>query len=122
MYVQQQIQPPSQENLKLHQQHFPQQQAMPQRVFLQVLSVFASLSNHFFKASSCFGRETLVSPPPSKSPMTERAIVAIPAKRAESVEIIVKICYRIKIQILFDKGVFLSRNFSSVCLIPATCV
>ena len=36
MYVQQQIQRPFQENLKLHQQHFLQQQSMLQQPFLQV--------------------------------------------------------------------------------------
>ena len=81
MYVQQQIQQPFQENLKLHQQHFPQQ-AMLQRPFLQS----ASLSNHFFKISSSFGGEPPVPPPPPKTPVIARTIVEIVIEKAVNIE------------------------------------
>ena len=87
-----------------------------------LLSASANLSNHFFKAPSSFSREPPVPLPPPKSSMTESAIVAILAKRAERVEIIVTICSPIKIPVLSGKGVFLSRTFSRVFLILGTCV
>ena len=77
-------------------------------------SVFANLSNHFFRIPLSFGRKLPASLPPPKSPTIESIIVAIPAKRAERVEIIITICSRIKIRILSGKGVFLSRTFSRV--------
>ena len=57
-----------------------------------LFSAFAGLSNHFFKTSSSFDGEAPVPPPPAKSPMAESTIVSIPAKTAESVDIIVVIC------------------------------
>ena len=87
-----------------------------------LLSAFASLFNHFFKVPSSFNGGPPIPVSPPKSPMTESTIVDIPTKRAESVEIIVTICSRIKIRILPNKDVFLSRTFSGVCLILATCV
>ena len=87
-----------------------------------LLSASANLSDHFFKVPLSFGGEPPVPPPPPKSPMTESTIIAMPAKKAESVEIMVIICSQIKIRILSGKGLFLSRTFSRVCLNLATYV
>ena len=86
-----------------------------------LLSASANLSI-FSALPPSFGGETSVLSPPPKSPMTECTIVAIPAKRAESVQIMTTNCSRIKIRILYGKGMFLSRTFSRVCLILANCV
>ena len=48
-----------------------------------LLSASASPSNHFFKAPLSFDGGPPVPLPPLKSPLTESAIVVIPAKRAE---------------------------------------
>ena len=92
-----------------------------------LLSAFTSLSNHFFSRPLRLLMENLLSPPPApptlpRSPMTESTIVVIPAKRTVSVEIIVTIYSGIKVRILSGKCVFLSRTFSMVYLILATCV
>ena len=77
-----------------------------------LLSASASLSSHFFKAPLSFGGGPPIPPPPPKWPITESTIVAITAKKAESVEIIVIIYSRSKIQILSGKDVLLSKILS----------
>ena len=87
-----------------------------------LLSVSANLPDHFFRPSLSFGGGLPTPSPSPKSHMIESTIFAIPAKRAESVEIIVIICSRIKIRTLSGKDVSLSIIFSRVCLILATCL
>ena len=95
---------------------------MLQQLFLQVVSESASLSIHCFKVPLSFDGGPPARPTPPKSPMTESTIVAILVKKAVSVEIIATICSQIKVRILSGKDVILSRTFSRVCLIIATCV
>ena len=117
MYVQPQTQRSCLTNLKWHQQHSPPMVGNASTAFpASFLSVSANLSNHFFRVPLSFGEE------PPKSPMTESTIVVILVKRAESVEIIVIICSRIRIRILSAKELSSSRTFSRVCLILVTCV
>ena len=90
---------------------------------VSLLSASANLSNHFFKVPSSFDGEPPASPlPPQKTPVTARAIVEIVMDRAVSIAAIVIPCSRNKVQILPAKDVSLSRTFSKVCLILATCV
>ena len=118
MCVQQQIQRPFQENLKSHQQHSAST-AFP----TSLLSAFASLPNHFFKTPSFFdGGHPVPPPPPPKTPVMARTIVEMVIERAASIENMVIPCTRNKVQILSAKDVSLSRTFSRVCLILATCV
>ena len=88
-----------------------------------LLSVPANLSNHFFKVPLSFDGEPPSSQlPPPKTPVMARAIVEIVMDRAVSIVAIVIPCSRNKVQILSAKDVSLSRTFSKVCLILATCV
>ena len=59
-----------------------------------LLSAFANLCNHFFKASSSFGVEPLVPPPLPKTPVIARTIVEIVIERAVSTENLVIPCYK----------------------------
>ena len=84
--------------------------------FVSFLSASANLFNHFFNAPSSFGGEAgpppPPPPPPPKLPMAESTIVVIPVTKEVSVKITSAIYSRIKVRILSDKGVFLSRTFS----------
>ena len=123
MYVPQQIQWPFQGNLKLHQQHFPQIAGNASMAFpSSLLSASASLSNHFFKTPSSFvGDPPVPLPPPPKTPVMARKIVEIVIERAVKIENMVIPCSQNKVQIISTNDVFLSRIFSRVCLILATC-
>ena len=123
MYVQQQFQRLSQGNLKLHQQHFPQQQAMLQQPFLQFFWGRLPACLVIFSRPLCLFVEKLLSLcPPPKTPVIASIIVEIISERAVSIENIVIPCSRNRVLILTPKDVFLSRTFSRVCLILATCV
>ena len=64
MYVQQRIQRPCEENLKLHQKKLSTITGNATAAFsASLLSAFAGLSNHFFKTPSYFGGEPPVPPP-----------------------------------------------------------
>ena len=81
-----------------------------------------SLSNHFFKILLSFDAEP---PAPRRLPKTlvmPRIIVEIVMDRAVSIENMVMPCSRNKVRILSAKDASLSRTFSRVCLILATCV
>ena len=75
---------------------------------MQVMSAFASLSNHFFKAvlSLSFFWRTPVPPPPPKTPVIARTIVEIVIEKAVSIENIVMLCSRNKVRILSANDVF----------------
>ena len=89
-----------------------------------VLSASANLSNHFLKPLHLFDEEPLPPPPPPspKAPAMARKIVEIVTERAVRIEYIVMPCSWNKVRIFSAKDVFLSRTFSRVCLILATCV
>ena len=123
MCVQQQIQRTFPENLKWQPTTLPTIAGNASPAFpASLLSACANLSNYFFRVPLSFGGVPPVPTPPPKSPMTESTIVAMPVKKAESVEIMIIICSQIKIRIFSDKGLSLSKTFSRVCLILATCV
>ena len=82
----------------------------------------ANLSNHFFKAPSSFGKEPPVPLSSPNAPVIARAIVEIVIEREVKIENMVMPCPLNKVRILSVKDVFLSRTFSRVCLIFATCV
>ena len=87
-----------------------------------LLRASSSLSNHFFKVLLSFDAEP---PAPRRHPKTlvmPRIIVEIVMDRAVSIENMVMPCSRNKVQILSAKDASLSRTFSRVCLILATCV
>ena len=89
-----------------------------------LLIASASLSSQFFKSPYLL-MENLLSPlPPSppKTPAMARKIVGIVIERAVSIENMVIPCSRNKVRILCAKNVSLSRTFSRICLILATCV
>ena len=74
-----------------------------------LLSVSASLSNHFFKIPSSFGGEPhFPPPPPSKTPVMARTIVEIVIEKAVSIENIVhKIRYEFFLLMMyFDRELF----------------
>ena len=73
----------------------------------RLLNASAILSNHPLS----FDGGPFVPPTHPKSPMTESIIVVIPAIKAVSVEIIVIICSRLKIQIVSSKGIFSPITF-----------
>ena len=108
MCVQQRIQRPFQGNLKSHQQHFLQEQAIPQRPFLQVfLSASANISKHFFKTPSSFGEGPPVPlPTPPETPVMARTIVEIVIERAVNIENMVIPCSENKVRILSANDVF----------------
>ena len=83
-----------------------------------LLSASASLSN----PPSSIGGEPPVPPPPGKTPVIARTIVEMVIESAVRIENMVMPCSRNKIRILSAKDVFLSRTFSRVCLILATCI
>ena len=88
---------------------------------VSLLSAFATLSNHVFKLSSFGGGE-----PPTQTllppPVMKRTIVAMVIDRAASFEGMVIPRSLNRVGILSAKDASLSRTFSSVCLILATCV
>ena len=87
-----------------------------------LLRASASLSNHFVRVPLSFDGEPPVPPPPPKMRVVARAIVETVIQRAVSIENIV-IPYSLdKVRILSTKDIPLSRTFSRVCLILATCV
>ena len=59
---------------------------------------------------------------PPKTPVKASTIVEMVIERAVTIEKIVVPCSRNKVQNLSAKDVFLSKTFSRVCLILATCV
>ena len=81
-----------------------------------------SLSNHFFKVLLSFDAEPPAPQRPPKTFVMPRIIVEIVMDRAVSIENMVMPCSRNKVQILSAKDASLSRTFSRVCLILATCV
>ena len=89
-----------------------------------LFSASASLFNNLFKTPSFFDGEPPTTPPtPSQeSPVRASTIVEIVIERAVNTENMVMSCSQNKIRILFANEVFLSRTFSRVCLIHATCV
>ena len=60
--------------------------------------------------------------PPPKTPVKASTIVEMVIERAVTIEKIVVPCSRNKVRNLSAKDVFLSKTFSRVCLILATCV
>ena len=127
MYVQQQIQWPFLNNLKWHQQ--PSQdvrQCLNNLSYESFECICRRLSNHFFKTTACFDGESAAPPSAPKTPSYGKyncwnshwkgvqdwkyaLVMVIP-------------CSWNKVQILSAKDVFLSRTFSRICLILATCV
>ena len=87
-----------------------------------LLSVFASLSSHFFNIPSSFGGGPPASPPPQKIPVMASIIVEIVIEKAVSFENILMPCSENKVRILSANDVLRSRTFSRVCLILVTCV
>ena len=90
----------------------------------RLLIVFANLLNHFFKVFSYLGRkaEPPYLPSPQKTPVIASTVVEIVTDGVVSVDTIVIPCSQNKVRILPVKYVSLSRTFSRVCLILATCV
>ena len=86
------------------------------------LSAFANLSNHFFKTPWSFGGEPPVPHPPPKTPVIARTIFEIVIEKAIKIEKVVMPCSLNRVQILSNKDASLSRTFSIVCLILATCI
>ena len=86
-----------------------------------LLRTSASLSNHFFKVPLPFDGEP-VPPVPQKTPVMERTIVQIVIDRVVSIAAMVIPCSLNRMRILSPKDVSLSRTFSMVCFILATCV
>ena len=77
------------------------------------------------KTPSSLDGEPVASPPFSPKTRTivmASKIVEMAIERAVSAENMVMLCSRNKARILSAKDVFLSRTFSRVCLILATCV
>ena len=90
---------------------------------VSLLSASASLFNHFFKTPSSFHGKPPVPPlPPPKTPVMTRTIVEMVIERAVSIENMVIPCSRNKVRIISVNDTSLSRTFSRVCLILATCV
>ena len=88
-----------------------------------LLSASASLSNHFFRVPLSFDGGLTAPPlPPPKPPSMARTIVEIVMDWAVRIEAIVKPCSLNRIRILSARDISLSRTFSRVCLILATCV
>ena len=87
-----------------------------------LLSVFASLSNHFFNTPSSFGGGPPAPPPPQKIPVVANIIVETVIEKAVSIENILMPCSENKVRILSANDVLRSRTFSRVCLILVTCV
>ena len=83
-----------------------------------LLSASANLANH----PSSFHGEPPAPPFPPKAPVIARTIVEMVIERAVRIENMVMPCSRNKVRILSAKDVFLSRTFSRICLILATCV
>ena len=108
--------------LRWHQQHFLRWQVMPQRPSPRVFWVHLLTYLTIFSRPLSFGGEPPVPSPPSKSPMIESTVAAIPAQRVESPKNIVIICSRITIRIFSGKDIFWSRTFSRICLILTNCV
>ena len=79
------------------------------------LSASACLFNHLFKTPLSFG----VEPPPPPPPPPPK-IVEMVVERAVSIENMA--CSRNRARMFSAKDVFLSRNFSRVCLVLTTCV
>ena len=71
-----------------------------------LLSVFANLSNDFFKIPSSFGGKPPAPPPPPKTPVIARSIVEIVIQIAVRTENMVIPCSRNKVRILSAKDVF----------------
>ena len=86
-----------------------------------LLSASASLSNHFSGLPASWWRAP-VPPSPPETPVMMRTIVAMVTEKAVNIEKMVMPCSLNKIQILSARDVSLSRTFSMVCLILATCV
>ena len=86
-----------------------------------LLRASANLSNHFFRVPLPFNGEPPAPqlPPP---PVMARTIVAMVIERAVSIEAMVMPCSLNRVRILSAKDASLSRTFSIVCLILATCV
>ena len=87
-----------------------------------LLSASASLSNHFFKAHLSFDGGPPAPPPLPKTPVMARTIAEIVIERSVSIENIVMPCSRNKVRILSPRDISLSRTFSRVYLILATCI
>ena len=88
-----------------------------------LLSASANLSNQFFKVPlSLYAGPPVPPPPPPKTPVMGRTIVEVVIERAVRIENMVMHCLRNKLRILSAKDASLSRIFSRVCLILATCV
>ena len=80
---------------------------MLQRPFLWVLwSVFANLSNQFFKFPSSFGGKPPVPKSTPNTPVIARTIVEIVTERAVRIENMVIPCSRNKVRILSANDVF----------------
>ena len=87
---------------------------------VSLMKAAASFLNHFFKAHSFFGGEA--EPPLPSTHVIESTIVVIFIERTVSTDIIIIPNSRDKVQILSAKDVSLSRTFSMICFILATCV
>ena len=127
MYVQQQIQWSSQQNLKWHQQYFPRWQTMLQQPFLRAfwehplayLTIFLGSPYLLMKDPHTPSPRPLLLP---KTTVMERTIVEIVVERAVSLKNMVIPCSLNKVRILSAKDGSFSRIFSRVCLILATYV
>ena len=71
-----------------------------------LLSAFASLSNHFFKAPPFFGGEPPVPLPLPKTPVIASTIVEIVIERAVIIEYMVIPYSRKRVRVLSAKDVF----------------
>ena len=87
-----------------------------------LLRASASMFSHLVKTSSSFGDPDATGPPHPKTSVIASIIVQKVIKRAVSIDIIVIRCSQNKVRILSAKYVSLSRTFSMVCFILATCV
>ena len=88
-----------------------------------LLSASASLFNLFFKVPLSFdGGPPAPQLPPPKTPVMARIILEMVIERTDSIENMFIPCSRNKVQILSAKDVSLSKTFSRVSLILATCV
>ena len=124
MYVQLQIQWSFQENIKRAPTTLPTTAGKASTAFpASLLSASANLFNHFFRVPQPFDGEPPVTlPPPPNTPVMERTVVKIVMERTVSIENMVMPCSRNKVRIFSVKDASLSRTFSRVCLILATCV
>ena len=122
MYVQPQIQQPSLENLVWHQQHFTMAGNASAAFATSLLRASTSLSNHFFNVPLSDREPPAPLLPPPKTPVMSRTIVEIGIDRAVSIKNMVLPCSLNKARILSNRDVSLSRIFSMVCLILATCI